>query len=84
MIDDDDDEEEDEDEKLKWKPHDKELDENLRIAREADAREKELRDAQVTLETQKTLFPPWTMERIMNEAIDNPSTYWLEPVLCLI
>ena len=73
MIDDDE-EEEDEGEKLKLKSYDKELDENLWIAREIDACEKELHDAQVTSETQKTIFPPWTMEQIMNEAIENPST----------
>ncbi|CAI9263071.1 unnamed protein product [Lactuca saligna] len=81
LIDGDEEEEEDEGEKLNRKYRDKELDENLPIEKEADAREKELRDAQVTLETQKYLFPPWTMERIMNEDIDNPSAYWLEPVV---
>ncbi|CAI9300283.1 unnamed protein product [Lactuca saligna] len=50
------DDEEDEGEKLKRKSHDKDLDEYLRITREVDAR-----DAQVTLETQKILFPHWTV-----------------------
>ncbi|CAI9284529.1 unnamed protein product [Lactuca saligna] len=57
------------------------LDENLRIAREADAREKELCDAQVTLETEKSIFPTLTIEHIMNEAVENPSIYWLDPVV---
>ncbi|CAI9297668.1 unnamed protein product [Lactuca saligna] len=43
--------------KLKQKKHDQEIDEALRIAKEAEAREKEAREAQVTLETQKSFFP---------------------------
>ncbi|CAI9287624.1 unnamed protein product [Lactuca saligna] len=43
-----------------------------------EAREKEAHDEQVTLATQKTLFPPWSMERILNEADESPSTHWLE------
>lgn len=31
------------------------------------------------LETQKSLIPPWTIECIQKEAIDDPSIYWLEP-----
>lgn len=26
------------------------------------------------------LFPPWSMEQILNEAMDNPSVHWLDPV----
>ncbi|CAI9285325.1 unnamed protein product [Lactuca saligna] len=71
---------EDKTEKLKRKACDAVLDENQRIAREAKEKEKVEREAQVTLESRKLLFPLWTFEHIMNEAIDNPSQYWLEPV----
>ncbi|CAI9303242.1 unnamed protein product [Lactuca saligna] len=46
LSDDNDDEEEDENAKLKRKSHDAELDENLRIAREAETQEKAAREAQ--------------------------------------
>lgn len=35
----------------------------------------------VTLKTQESLFPPWIMERILNEAFDNPILHWLEPMV---
>ncbi|CAI9279813.1 unnamed protein product [Lactuca saligna] len=44
----------------------KEIDENLRIAKEAKAREKEAREAQVTMETQKLLFPSWSRKYTQN------------------
>ena len=75
-----DDEEESEAHKLKRKARDHLLDENTRIAREAEQKERAEREAQVTLESRKTLFPPWTMERILNEAIDNPCMHWLKPI----
>ncbi|CAI9280402.1 unnamed protein product [Lactuca saligna] len=73
MVDNDDEEEEylSEGAKLKRKKRDKELDEIECVAKQFEAREKEARDAHVTLETQKALFPPWSMEQILNEAIDN-------------
>ena len=37
--------------------------------------------AKVTLQMQESIFPPWTMERILNEGIDNPSLHWLEPLV---
>ncbi|CAI9271277.1 unnamed protein product [Lactuca saligna] len=67
--------------KLKRKKRDQELDEAQHVAKEAEATKKEACDAQVTLKTQKSLFPPWSMERILNEAIDNRSVYWLELVV---
>ncbi|CAI9296682.1 unnamed protein product [Lactuca saligna] len=83
MFDDDEEEEEDlsEGAKLKRKYRGKDLDEIDRVAKEAEAREKKAHDAQVYHETQKALFPPWSMERILNEAINTPSVYWLDPVV---
>lgn len=81
MINGDDEEEEDKAAKLKRKSHDAEIDENLGIAKEAEAKEREAREAQVTLDTQKLLFPAWSVECILNEAIDNQNIYWLEPVV---
>ncbi|CAI9285120.1 unnamed protein product [Lactuca saligna] len=82
LIDSDKEEEEDlsEGSKLKRKKRDQELDENLRVEKEVEIREKEPRDAQITLKTQRDLFLPWLMERILKEAIDNPKVYSLEPV----
>lgn len=73
VIDDDVEEEDDEGAKIKRKSRDTEIDENLRISKEPEAREKESREAQVTLETQKLLFPSWSMERILNEVVNNPN-----------
>ena len=50
------------------------------VAKEAEAAEKEAREAHVTLKTHKALFPPRSMEWSLNKAIDNPNVYWLEPV----
>lgn len=47
--------------------------------RKLDAEEVEVKNSLLILETQKTLFPAWTIERIQNEAIDEPNLYWLEP-----
>ncbi|CAI9276735.1 unnamed protein product [Lactuca saligna] len=80
VIDDGEEEEEYENIKLKCKARDAILDENLRIAREAKEKEKALRDTQITLKSKKLLFPPWSMERILTEAIDNPSIQCLELV----
>lgn len=80
LVNDDEEEEEDENAKLKRKYCDAKIDENLRIAKEAKAREKEARKAQDTLKTQKSLFPSWSIEWILNEAIDNPSVDWMETV----
>ncbi|XP_023762192.1 cell wall protein DAN4-like [Lactuca sativa] len=80
IIDDDNEEEEGENSKLKRKVRDAVLDENLRIAREAEAREKELCDAQITIEAKKVLIPACSVKRILTEAVDNPRIHWLEPV----
>ncbi|CAI9280620.1 unnamed protein product [Lactuca saligna] len=50
------------------------------VSEEAEENEKKLRDAQITLEARKMLFPPWFMERILTEATENLSIHKLELV----
>lgn len=84
IVDDFEEEEEEEEisegEKLIRKNQDKELDEIMRVIKEEEAKEREPHEAKATLESQKTLFLPWSMERILNEAVNNLSTHKLEPV----
>lgn len=63
---------------------DKELDYLLKICKELEALEAAAKIAKVTLETQKSLFHPWSIKRIQKEAIDNPIVYWLEPAVSLV
>lgn len=83
MVFDDDDEQEElsESEKLMRKKKDRELDNVFNIRQELEAQEAIQKIMKVTLETQKSLFPPWFVQLIQNEAIDNPSVYWLEPTI---
>ena len=83
MIYDNDEEEEDENEKLRRKACRTEIDENHRILREAEEKERNDREAKITFKTQKLIFPLWSMECILNEAIDNLIVYWLAPVVSL-
>ncbi|CAI9294325.1 unnamed protein product [Lactuca saligna] len=69
-----------EEEQLKRKAHDHELDENARIVREAEEKERKEKEAHDTLECRKLLFPLWTLERMLHEAVHLPSVHWLEPV----
>ncbi|CAI9289884.1 unnamed protein product [Lactuca saligna] len=57
------------------------MDEYQRIIHEVEVKEKAEREAQVTLESRKLLFPDWTLKQIQNNAADLPSQYWLEPVV---
>ena len=67
MVDDEEEEEElFESEMLVRKKNDKELDDLLKIRKELEAQEVKAKNAKITLETQKLLFPPWSMERIQN------------------
>lgn len=59
--------------------YDKVLDDLQALNQELEAKEAEEEVAKVTLATRHTLFPLWTLERIKKEAIDESSTYWLEP-----
>ncbi|KAL7583768.1 hypothetical protein Lser_V15G45863 [Lactuca serriola] len=52
-----------------------------RVAREAEEAERKKKEAHDLLESRKTLFPAWTRERMIKEAIDTPSILWLEPVI---
>ncbi|KAL7583070.1 hypothetical protein Lser_V15G44417 [Lactuca serriola] len=52
-----------------------------RVAREAEEAERKQKEANDLLESRKTLFPAWTRERMIKEAIDTPSILWLEPVI---
>ncbi|KAL7597501.1 hypothetical protein Lser_V15G22287 [Lactuca serriola] len=56
-------------------------DDNVRVAREAEEAERKKKEAHDLLESRKTLFPAWTRERMIKEAIDTPSILWLEPVI---
>ncbi|KAL7597529.1 hypothetical protein Lser_V15G21757 [Lactuca serriola] len=82
-------EESDEDDKetiadlLKRQGRDKEADISARVAKEAEEAERKQKEAHDLLESRKTLFPSWTLERLIKEAIETPSILWLEPVISL-
>ena len=59
----------------KVKLSDRELEEKLRKANEDIEREKKLEKENDVLERRKSLFPLWTMERLLREAIESPSTH---------
>ena len=42
-----------------------------------------MKEAHDLLESRKTLFPPWTLEKLLKEAIETPNILWLEPVISL-
>ncbi|XP_052627004.1 uncharacterized protein LOC111900825 [Lactuca sativa] len=67
-------------EALKRKKRDKELDETLQVAKEAEERERKNKAEQDAINCKKALFPLWTRETLIKEAIEFPSMYWLEPV----
>ncbi|KAL7609583.1 hypothetical protein Lser_V15G13547 [Lactuca serriola] len=68
---------------LKHKSRHNEADISARVAREAEEAERKQKEAHDLLESRKTLFPSWTLERMIKEAIDTPSILWLEPVISL-
>lgn len=57
------------------------LNEHQRIICEAEEKEKAEREAQVTAEIRKLLFPVWNLKRIQSEVVDMSSHYWLEPIV---
>nr|KAJ0197850.1 hypothetical protein LSAT_V11C700361140 [Lactuca sativa] len=83
IVEDSDDEEEIIAEALNRKAREREIDLNAKIVKEAKERERRLKEAQDLLESKKTLFPFWTLEKLLKEAIDSPSTHWLELVVSL-
>ena len=70
-----DEKEENEADQLKRKRHDEELNENAQIAKEAKERERKEKEAHNTLESRKTLFLWWTLERMLHEAVEFPSAH---------
>ncbi|KAL7582410.1 hypothetical protein Lser_V15G45692 [Lactuca serriola] len=52
-----------------------------RVAREAEEAERKQKEANDLLESRKLLFPAWTRDRLIKEAIETPSILWLEPVI---
>nr|KAJ0227894.1 hypothetical protein LSAT_V11C100037890 [Lactuca sativa] len=67
-------------EALQHKKRDRELDDTLRIAREAEARERKIREDEEAIQAKKTLFPDWDRDTLITQAIEFPSIYWLEPI----
>ncbi|CAI9276534.1 unnamed protein product [Lactuca saligna] len=65
--------------KIARKKGDKEIHNLLNLRQELEANDADAEIVKVTLATQKSLFPLWTLERIQKEAVDEPSTHWLEP-----
>ncbi|KAL7615495.1 hypothetical protein Lser_V15G04566 [Lactuca serriola] len=68
---------------LKRQGRDKDADISARVAREAEEAERRQKEAHDLLESRKTLFPSWTLEKLLKEAIETPSILWLEPVISL-
>ncbi|XP_052627738.1 uncharacterized protein LOC128134252 [Lactuca sativa] len=62
-------------EALKRKKRDKELDETIKVAQEVKNKEEE-----DVLQCKKTLFPEWDRDTLINQEIEFPSMYWLEPI----
>lgn len=82
MLDDEDEKEElSEGEKLVKKKRDTKLYDLLRIRKKFEDQEMESKVAKVTLKTQKSLFPQWTLEIIQKEVIDELSTHCLESLV---
>ena len=68
-----------ESEKDEIKKRDKELDELNALRQKLDGEDAEVKNSAFILESQKSLFPAWTLQRILKEAINLPELYWLEP-----
>ncbi|CAI9286145.1 unnamed protein product [Lactuca saligna] len=58
------DNEEEEEELKRRKAREEEMDRHQRIIREAEAKEKAEKEAQLTLERRKLLFPKWTLKHL--------------------
>ena len=66
-------------ERIEKEKSDKELDEIDALRRQFKAEEAKAKVAKLILETQKSLFLAWSLERIQKESIKDPNLYWLEP-----
>ena len=66
-------------ERIAMEKRDKELDDLQALRKKLETEEAKGKNVKLMLETQKSLFPPWSIERIQKKAIDNPNIYWLQP-----
>lgn len=66
-------------EKQVRKKRDKELHDLHAIRKKLKVDEVEVKNAKIMVETLKSLFRRWSMNKIQKEAIDKLSIYWLEP-----
>ncbi|XP_023746786.1 uncharacterized protein LOC111894938 [Lactuca sativa] len=57
-----------------------ELDETMKVVNEAEEQEKRTKEEKDVLQCKKALFPEWNRDTLINQAIDFPSVYLLEPV----
>lgn len=65
-------------EDIKINRTDRELEEKLHKANEEAEREKKQKEVN---DARKSLVPLKTLEKLLKEAIEYPSTHWLEPIL---
>ena len=56
------------------------MDDNLKITKEAEETEKRNKEKEDILQCKKALFPEWTRDVLISQAIKSPSFYWLEPI----
>nr|KAJ0218338.1 hypothetical protein LSAT_V11C300101850 [Lactuca sativa] len=75
IIDNKEEEELDKAELKRRKAREAEMNEHQRIIREADKKERAELEARDTLQSDKLLFPKWTLKRIQNDAVDLPNQY---------
>ncbi|KAL7615919.1 flocculation protein FLO11-like [Lactuca sativa] len=67
-------------EALQRKKRDRELNETMKVDREAEEKARRNKEEEDALKCKKTLFPEWDRDTLINQAIEFPSVYWLEPV----
>ncbi|KAL7605732.1 hypothetical protein Lser_V15G20073 [Lactuca serriola] len=82
-VDDSEEEEETIAEALKRKAREREIDLNAKIVKEAEEKKRILKEAHDLLESKKTLFLFWTLEKLIKEAIESPITHCLDLVVSL-
>ncbi|CAI9302656.1 unnamed protein product [Lactuca saligna] len=80
IINDSEEDEPNEHELKRRKGHEAEIDEHNHIVKEVEEKARLACEAEDTLKAQKTIFPLFTLEHILKEAIENPNFYWIEPI----
>ncbi|CAI9287045.1 unnamed protein product [Lactuca saligna] len=70
-----------ESERMDWEQRDKELDKVITPWKDFEAKEAEAKNVKLVLETQMSLFPAWSHERIQKEVMDDPNLYSIEPTI---